>query len=85
MVESSRRKAFEKKKSKKGNGYEYIFSKLKKEVCYDGDMNVDIPDDTDIDLTKVMQKMQVDKERDESFASYVTDNMTKFNNLKDLL
>lgn len=65
-VERSRKEAFKSSKAKQVGHYDYIFNRSKT-VKTDGTVFGEIYDDTDVDLCKVMQKLQIDKERDELF------------------
>ena len=65
-VASARKQAFKSTKTKPVGNYDYIFNRSKT-VNTDGTVFGEIYDDTDIDLCKVMQKLQIDRERDEVF------------------
>ena len=68
QIMHARKKAFGAVKPKKVGSYDYIFNRSKK-VYTDADVFGEIKDDTEVDLVKVMQRLQVDKERDEVFEA----------------
>ena len=47
--------------------FDYIFNRSKKATVDANIAGGDIHDDTDVDMVKVMRRLQIDEERDEMF------------------
>ena len=79
-----KRLAYQNPKKKDPGNFDYLFNRTKS-TKNDANVFSEFHDDTDIDMVKVMRRLQVDQDLEQAFSKAVTEKFTNFNDLRQLL